>query len=711
MEAFEVIRKAFDLGKIDSLTFQKAYDVIEKSKGNLVAKKVFAKRKDGKVYMTTVWVNPNSGEQFKKPEAGYVEAPTGTPETIVGDSVKITKKDGAVLEGILSYIHAWTDKKTGLQNADFHVQDSEGKTKKVVIGKIQKFEKFVSSVEPEPEGEKDNNGYTILKTLGGSTGALLVQKNGIKFVKKTAADENHLANEVRSLKYFSQMGVQVPKVEQYIKGEAVYLEYIEGKELGKIDNSSEQYKKACSEISKKFIAHALMMNWDVIGMNLDNVMIKPDGTPVFIDVGGSMGYRAQGGIKKQWNDWDTGSPISELSAMLNPNLNQTCAEVMKTGFSYYFGIPFEKLESNNSLAKILKSQVDVIKANNPEWYLNPSNFSSKLKNRLDATENALDAFLNPSTDWGFTPPKLTDEELFKDIEKTPKEKSFEEKFEERLKEIEQWGTELRESYKRIKKLFENEINTCDQYGREDIKEFYEDLAKHMAITTEEADSFKIFKHSGYEKNDKEFLDTVKDLGITTNHLESIRTHTDSSGGMNPIFRGLVKGLEDGYNISFKNQNKVSFNKKEFFDRLKNPSENFNSCRLMIDLFSKISVSNSKFYRKNITLYRGIKLNVSTIETMGRNGNNIFSEAGVASNAQTYEKSWSGCKVVQSNVEGIDVHTVGTHPNELETITKPYNMLQVTSFHDTASYTSDTNINENGRMQIRVEKTGLIPLKF
>jgi len=46
-----------------------------------------------------------------------------------------------------------------------------------------------------------------------------------------------------------------------------------------------------------FAADVLVANWDAVGTGLDNVMVTHGGTPVRIDSGGSLLYRAQGGLK------------------------------------------------------------------------------------------------------------------------------------------------------------------------------------------------------------------------------------------------------------------------------------------------------------------------------------------------------------------------------------------------------------------------------
>jgi tRNA A-37 threonylcarbamoyl transferase component Bud32 len=694
LEAFETIQKAFDADQVDSFTYQRAVEVIEKAKkdlSKLTKKKVFAKRKDGHIYLTTVYVN-EQGEISDDLEAKFVPAPMGTPETMVGEYVKITKKNGEVLEGPIGYVHAWTDKNTGQPNAEIHVE-IDGKLRKVNVGQIKTFEKFSQSGNVQnPQGNVDKNGYTILSQLGGSTGALLVEKDGVKYVKKSAANPEHLSSEMRSLKYMSQAGVPVPKVQEYIKGESVYLEYIEGKTLKEYAKSSnvtsENLISTYSKISKYFAAQALFANHDTIGLDYDNIMITPTGDPVFVDVGGSMGYRAQGGIKESWNNWNSSVGVSELKSMLDSSVNKQSASVFSPGLNKVKDL-FEKISGEQTtIEEIIGFQLKEIKDKNPTWYQSPvTPDAEKLKARLDAAIKQ-----------------------YSPVEK--KELTLEEKIEERNKNL---SFDEKERLETLKSYYSSEKQTALKHGREDIAQFYDDFTEYMFMTDkeiQEANKTLYDPSSGYSGNDQEFIDSAP--GITKAHLYSIRTHTDSSGYMNPIFRDLCSGLADGYNISFKEKNEVSFNKNYFESTLNaegtNKKNYLNFCRLIVDAFSRMSRSKSKFYRKDITLYRGIGSDESSRITMGSKGDNIFCDSGVSSNGQTYEKAFSRPLVIATSMaEGIDVHTVGTHPTERETIMKPFNMQQVTTFKDALPITKDEDA--KGRWQVRVEKPGLIPISF
>jgi hypothetical protein len=63
-------------------------------------------------------------------------------------------------------------------------------------------------------------------------------------------------------------------------------------------------------LAEGFVADALLANWDVIGLEQDNILWTEDGTPIRIDQGGCLQFRAQGMTK------DYGTEVQEIESML-----------------------------------------------------------------------------------------------------------------------------------------------------------------------------------------------------------------------------------------------------------------------------------------------------------------------------------------------------------------------------------------------------------
>lgn len=138
-----------------------------------------------------------------------------------------------------------------------------------------------------------------VEELGGSTGARLhTLPSGERFVSKRGASPEHLRNEYDINRYLHALGVTVPEAKLYEGDNPTMLtQYEEGAVPFNVYD-----KGALQRIRGDFMPHAALANWDVLGLDLDNVMIRPDGTPVYVDVGGAGPFRSQGAPKQgAWN--------------------------------------------------------------------------------------------------------------------------------------------------------------------------------------------------------------------------------------------------------------------------------------------------------------------------------------------------------------------------------------------------------------------------
>jgi len=180
---------------------------------------------------------------------------------------------------------------------------------------------------PPPAGFPDDPGQLkFVKPLGGSTGAELHEDGtGRRFVVKRGASAAHVAAEASADAAYAAAGVAVPAVHLYAGGTKV-SEYVDGVTLAEyMDRASTALASEMREkIARGFVVDALLGNWDVIGLSQDNIIVRPDGTPVRIDNGGSLGYRAQGERKKFYS-W--GGVVAELAAMRDREVNHSAAAI------------------------------------------------------------------------------------------------------------------------------------------------------------------------------------------------------------------------------------------------------------------------------------------------------------------------------------------------------------------------------------------------
>jgi len=85
-------------------------------------------------------------------------------------------------------------------------------------------------------------------------------------------------------------------------------------------------------LGKDFGVDALLGNWDVLGLDWDNVLITQNYTPEYfrVDVGGSLNKRAQG------EDKEFGPVVSELDTLLDSDINPNTAK-------FFSGIDIQKI--------------------------------------------------------------------------------------------------------------------------------------------------------------------------------------------------------------------------------------------------------------------------------------------------------------------------------------------------------------------------------
>ena len=243
-------------------------------------------------------------------------------------------------------------------------------------GDIDRVKRFIQDYSPKIFAEifaknfANNNsqnfpetlvGLKVVKKLGGSTGAKLVKdKNGKLFVLKNGvANPGHLLEEDTADRLYRVLGVPVPNSKIYAKnGEPPMklAEFMHGKSLDEFLRSgiADQRDRTLQLLRSNFIVDALLGNWDVIGLDLDNILVDDEGVPWRIDNGGSLRYRAQGEFKKL-EEW--GREVTEIDTMRNVNINEAAANI--------FGGLTEK-ELNNQFNNIIKNKKFELLAAAPE---------------------------------------------------------------------------------------------------------------------------------------------------------------------------------------------------------------------------------------------------------------------------------------------------------------------------------------------------------
>ena len=207
---------------------------------------------------------------------------------------------------------------------------------KAIADSVKKATKVVSATKEKDGGLPSLVDLDLVKTLPGSTRPSLMKNRytGKEWVVKSTASgikPDHLRSEALADELYRTMGFAVPKsgVVETPEGPAKVGEFVSGKTLqdwlytspGKARVTKAEMQRMYSKIQDGFVMDALMANHDVVGMNLDNVLVV-NGKPFRIDNGGSMLFRAQGGAKQ-----DFGPIVKELASMRDPSVNANTARV------------------------------------------------------------------------------------------------------------------------------------------------------------------------------------------------------------------------------------------------------------------------------------------------------------------------------------------------------------------------------------------------
>ena len=215
-----------------------------------------------------------------------------------------------------------------LRNAIKQQEQDENKAVAIILQKAKTEKDNIPREKPFVFPD-DPTKLTVVKTLGGSTGAQLVKdENGNLFVRKTGGAAGgdaaaHLRNECAADTFYQKCGVNVPEHRLYetANGPVKLSRYIDG---GKSLNdfwasaSDAERQEMLKKLRSGFDVDVLTGNWDVVGMSGDNILIDKNGVPWRIDNGGALGFRAQGAPKRS-EDWQAGFPDDIWSMRTSSN--------------------------------------------------------------------------------------------------------------------------------------------------------------------------------------------------------------------------------------------------------------------------------------------------------------------------------------------------------------------------------------------------------
>ena len=253
------------------------------------------------------------------------------------------------------------DKAKSLLNKDIDKKILDDAQKAVQTPSAKKAPTDAATVPapPAPPGPTipSPSQLTFVKNLGGSTGAKLMKgPDGKSYVLKQGNSSAHLRSEALADDLYDAAGIAVPSkiVEKDAAGvDSKVARFISGKTLEDLKVSNpKQYDAAVKALKKDFAADALLGNWDVVGLKMDNVVVR-DGKVFRIDNGGALFYRAQGKMKGSDGTPAFDGDVGELSSMRDATKNPSAAAV--------YGTLTDK-EVSAQITKLLKKKGDIMSA-------------------------------------------------------------------------------------------------------------------------------------------------------------------------------------------------------------------------------------------------------------------------------------------------------------------------------------------------------------
>jgi SPP1 gp7 family putative phage head morphogenesis protein len=212
------------------------------------------------------------------------------------------------------------------------------------------------------------------KKPGGSVpGATYEDPSKVRWIVKEVASDEVAKNEVLTARLYQAAGVEVPEV-RLIRAANGRL-FVASRVIDDITElASAAEIRALPGAYEGFAADAWLADWDVVGLNFDNIVKGANGHAIRIDVGAGLRFRAQGTSKG--NNFT--AKAKEIETLRSPATNQQAAAV--------FGkIPQAKLEAGvTRILQVTDDEIDeLVAAFGPALKRDRTSLAKKIKSRRD----------------------------------------------------------------------------------------------------------------------------------------------------------------------------------------------------------------------------------------------------------------------------------------------------------------------------------------
>lgn len=147
-----------------------------------------------------------------------------------------------------------------------------------------------SAAEEYPEGLVKVSG-----PKGSNPGGVFRDKDGKKWYVKQYKNADQAAGEHIANAIYTRIGVAAADSRLSADGKTIALLWRDGQVLNQHGLDSD----TANRVLDGFAADVFLQNWDAVGTGHDNVLVRPDGSVMRIDQGGTLLHRAQGALKPE----------------------------------------------------------------------------------------------------------------------------------------------------------------------------------------------------------------------------------------------------------------------------------------------------------------------------------------------------------------------------------------------------------------------------
>jgi SPP1 gp7 family putative phage head morphogenesis protein len=289
---------------------------------------------------------------YEKAKKAGISDPIKTLENIVKEAAEIqaVKQLSSTLTGYKKKVLAGK-LPTNTQQKVFDGLTDVEKTK--VIAAIEK-QKAAQAPPISPNDPNYELSIANMKQIGDQAGSnpgglYYDDQTGLKWYIKLPPTDDHARNEQLAAKLYEAAGVEVPNVQLITDSDGRLR--VASQIIDDLENAPDRLAAGeIKNVNEGFVVDAWLANWDVVGLDYDNMLVK-NNRAVRIDTGGALLYRAQGAAKG--DDFDI--MVNEIETLRDPSINPQSARVFANVTDQELSESVKKLEKidKNAIAAIV----------------------------------------------------------------------------------------------------------------------------------------------------------------------------------------------------------------------------------------------------------------------------------------------------------------------------------------------------------------------